>query len=165
MTGIYQDDTEVTAARPGENLKLRVTGVEEDEVSPGFVLCSVQNPVPQVTYFDVQASELGGEGGAMRFGCQGLMRCWPVRMQIARIKHRWPPSLHALSTGCPSIGFRSGAPNLSPLVCPCTPDPSGRAAGAQAHPVGRVQGHPPCALRQASDQGKEVRVSRRPATH
>lgn len=54
MTAIYQDDTEVTAARPGENLKLRVTGVEEDEVSPGFVLCSVHNPVPEVTYFDVQ---------------------------------------------------------------------------------------------------------------
>ncbi|KAL6775982.1 EFG3 [Auxenochlorella protothecoides x Auxenochlorella symbiontica] len=54
VTAIYQDDTEVTAARPGENLKLRVTGVEEDEVSPGFVLCSVHNPVPEVTYFDVQ---------------------------------------------------------------------------------------------------------------
>lgn len=54
VTAVLQDDTEVAAALPGENLKLRVSGIEEDEVSPGFVLSSVVRPVPEVTYFDAQ---------------------------------------------------------------------------------------------------------------
>lgn len=54
VAAVYQDDTEVAAARPGENLKLRVTGVEEDEVLPGFVACARHDPCPEVSYFDAQ---------------------------------------------------------------------------------------------------------------
>lgn len=54
VTTIYRDDNEVQAAKGGENLRLRLAGVDEDEVSPGFVLCSRHLPVPAVTYFDAQ---------------------------------------------------------------------------------------------------------------
>ena len=54
VTTIYRDDNEVQAAKGGENLRLRLGGVDEDEVSPGFVLCSRHLPVPAVTYFDAQ---------------------------------------------------------------------------------------------------------------
>ncbi len=43
---VYRDEAEVNAARPGENLRLRVQGVEEEDVSSGFVLSSRFNPVP-----------------------------------------------------------------------------------------------------------------------
>ena len=32
VTNIYRDDTEVSAAKGGENLRLRLTGVDEDEM-------------------------------------------------------------------------------------------------------------------------------------
>lgn len=54
VTTIYRDDNEVQAAKGGENLRLRLGGIDEDEVSPGFVLCSRHLPVPAVTYFDAQ---------------------------------------------------------------------------------------------------------------
>ena len=54
VTSIYTDDDEVSAARGGENLRLRLAGVDEDEVAAGFVICSRKCPVPCVTYFDAQ---------------------------------------------------------------------------------------------------------------
>ena len=54
MTAIYRDEVEVNAARPGENLRLRVQGVEEEDISAGFVLSSRFNPVPTVTQFECQ---------------------------------------------------------------------------------------------------------------
>ena len=40
VAAIHRDDVEVSAARGGENLRLRLSGVDEDEVQAGFVLCS-----------------------------------------------------------------------------------------------------------------------------
>ena len=37
-----------------ENLRIRLAGVDEDDISPGFVLCSRQLPVPAVTHFEAQ---------------------------------------------------------------------------------------------------------------
>ena len=54
VAAIHRDDVEVQAARGGENLRLRLSGVDEDEVQAGFVLCSRRAPVPCVTYFDAQ---------------------------------------------------------------------------------------------------------------
>ena len=54
VAAIHRDDVEVSAARGGENLRLRLSGVDEDEVQAGFVLCSRRAPVPCVTYFDAQ---------------------------------------------------------------------------------------------------------------
>ena len=54
VAAIHRDDIEVSAARGGENLRLRLAGVDEDEVQAGFVLCSRRAPVPCVTYFDAQ---------------------------------------------------------------------------------------------------------------
>eukprot|EP00884_Botryococcus_braunii_P004624 jgi/Botrbrau1/14162/Bobra.182_3s0102.1 len=51
---IYRDDDEVNAANCGENLRLRLTGIDEDELQAGFVICSRHKPVPCVTYFDAQ---------------------------------------------------------------------------------------------------------------
>jgi len=43
VSSILRDETEVTTAEAGENVKLRLDGVEEDEISKGFVLCSSVN--------------------------------------------------------------------------------------------------------------------------
>jgi peptide chain release factor subunit 3 len=54
VASIFRDEDEVAAAGGGENLRLRLNGVDEDDISPGFVLCSRRAPCPAVTYFDAQ---------------------------------------------------------------------------------------------------------------
>ncbi|KAK9839006.1 hypothetical protein WJX74_007734 [Apatococcus lobatus] len=51
---IFRDDAEVDAAKGGENLRIRLTGIEDTEISAGFVLCSRQRLVPAVTFFQAQ---------------------------------------------------------------------------------------------------------------
>ncbi|CAK0783525.1 hypothetical protein CVIRNUC_006724 [Coccomyxa viridis] len=51
---IYRDEEESAAARGGENLRLRLSGIDEEDIQPGFVICSRNCPVPCVTYFDAQ---------------------------------------------------------------------------------------------------------------
>ena len=72
---IYRDDVEVAAAKGGENLKLRLGGVEEGEIQQGFVICTKQAPVPCVTRFkaqlQVQSSSSYVGSGTLRDGAGG----------------------------------------------------------------------------------------------
>ena len=54
VDGVYRDEKETQSARCGENLRLRLSGCEETDISPGFVLSSVKSPVPVVTQFEAQ---------------------------------------------------------------------------------------------------------------
>ncbi|XP_024641755.1 eukaryotic peptide chain release factor GTP-binding subunit ERF3A isoform X2 [Medicago truncatula] len=54
VVAIYIDETRVKRAGPGENLRVRVSGVEEEDISAGFVLSSTANPIPAVTEFVAQ---------------------------------------------------------------------------------------------------------------
>lgn len=51
---LWSDDEEVTAVGPGENVKIKVKGIEEEDVSPGFVLCDASNPIKTGKIFDAQ---------------------------------------------------------------------------------------------------------------
>ncbi|KAI5058431.1 hypothetical protein GOP47_0026601 [Adiantum capillus-veneris] len=51
---ILRDVDEVRSAKPGENLRIRISGVEEEDILPGFVLCSIAKPIPAVVEFDAQ---------------------------------------------------------------------------------------------------------------
>eukprot|EP00897_Mesotaenium_endlicherianum_P002530 jgi/Mesen1/2304/ME000155S01401 len=48
----------VEMAKPGENLRIRLTGVEEEDISSGFVLSSISRPIPAVVEFDAQLQVL-----------------------------------------------------------------------------------------------------------
>ena len=54
VTTVYRDDLEVQAAKGGENLRLRLTGIDDDDIAAGFVVCSRNIVVPTVTYFNAQ---------------------------------------------------------------------------------------------------------------
>ena len=54
VEAIYRDEKECMATRSGENLRLRISGAEENDISPGFVISSIKNPVPMVTQFEAQ---------------------------------------------------------------------------------------------------------------
>lgn len=54
VLAIYMEDTEVKAARSGDNIRLRLKGVEEEEISVGFVACDPIRPVKAATSFQAQ---------------------------------------------------------------------------------------------------------------
>ena len=48
------EDSEITAARSGDNIRLRLKNVEEEDISPGFVLCIPARPIHTVMSFEAQ---------------------------------------------------------------------------------------------------------------
>jgi len=55
---IWSDDDETDEVVAGENVKLKLKGVEEDAVMPGFVLCSTDTPCKYGKVFDAQVQIL-----------------------------------------------------------------------------------------------------------
>jgi peptide chain release factor subunit 3 len=51
---LWSDDIEVTGVTSGENIKAKVKGIEETDVTPGFVLCCPTNPIKTGRVFDAQ---------------------------------------------------------------------------------------------------------------
>lgn len=51
---MWSDDNETDSANPGENLKIKVSGVEEEDITGGFVLCSPENLCHTGKLFDAQ---------------------------------------------------------------------------------------------------------------
>ncbi|GFS32361.1 translation elongation factor EF1A/initiation factor IF2gamma family protein [Actinidia rufa] len=54
VLAVYCDEDKVRCAGPGENLRVRLSGIEEEDILSGFVLCSVAKPIPAVSEFVAQ---------------------------------------------------------------------------------------------------------------
>ncbi|XP_060749110.1 G1 to S phase transition 1, like isoform X2 [Tachysurus vachellii] len=54
VLSLLSDDVETDDAGPGENLKLRLKGIEEEEILPGFILCTPENLCHSGRTFDAQ---------------------------------------------------------------------------------------------------------------
>ncbi|CAN8312443.1 unnamed protein product [Cochlearia groenlandica] len=54
VVAIFCDEDKVKRAGPGENLRVRITGIEDEDILTGFVLSSTLTPVPAVTEFVAQ---------------------------------------------------------------------------------------------------------------
>jgi peptide chain release factor subunit 3 len=54
VLAVYCDEDKVKRAGPGENLRVRLSGIEEEDISAGFVLSSISQPIPAVTEFVAQ---------------------------------------------------------------------------------------------------------------
>lgn len=51
---LWSDEEECKSANPGENVKLKLKNVEEEDVTSGFVLCSPENTCETCSVFDAQ---------------------------------------------------------------------------------------------------------------
>lgn len=58
VLGILSDDVETDSVAPGENLKIRLKGIEEEEILPGFILCDPNNLCHSGRTFDAQVNLL-----------------------------------------------------------------------------------------------------------
>ncbi|XP_051116685.1 uncharacterized protein LOC127241597 isoform X2 [Andrographis paniculata] len=54
VVSVYCDEVKVRRAGPGENLRVRMSGIEEEDILSGFVLCSIEKPIPGVSEFVAQ---------------------------------------------------------------------------------------------------------------
>ncbi|XP_037133467.1 eukaryotic peptide chain release factor GTP-binding subunit ERF3A isoform X1 [Syngnathus acus] len=54
VLSLLSDEVETDDACPGENLKMRLKGIEEEEILPGFILCSPDNLCHTGRTFDAQ---------------------------------------------------------------------------------------------------------------
>lgn len=51
---LWRDEDETGSVNCGENVKVKLRGVEEADVAPGFVLCDPNNPCKTGRIFDAQ---------------------------------------------------------------------------------------------------------------
>jgi len=59
VTAMFNElEEEIPSAMSGDNVRIRLRGVEDDDVSPGFVLTSPNKPVHAVTRFEAQLAIL-----------------------------------------------------------------------------------------------------------
>jgi peptide chain release factor subunit 3 len=54
VLSVHCDENEVEIAGPGENVRVKLSGIEEEDVLSGSVLSSISNPVTAVTEFHAQ---------------------------------------------------------------------------------------------------------------
>jgi len=54
VTQLWSDEVESESANPGENVKVKLKNVEEEDVSPGFVLCTPEDVCQTGHLFDAQ---------------------------------------------------------------------------------------------------------------
>lgn len=54
VDNLWSDDIEVTKVVCGENVKVKLKGVDEADISVGFVLCDPNNPIKSTKKFDAQ---------------------------------------------------------------------------------------------------------------
>lgn len=59
VMAIYNEvEDEVSAALCGDNVRIRLRGVEDEDISPGFVLTSPSNPIRAVKQFEAELAIL-----------------------------------------------------------------------------------------------------------
>ena len=54
VVAIFADENELQIAYNGDNVRLRLKGVTEEDLQPGYVLCGQKNPVHAVMAFEAQ---------------------------------------------------------------------------------------------------------------
>lgn len=57
ILGVFTEaDEAMTVATSGDQVRLRIKGAEEEDISVGFVLCTPKSPVHVVTTFEAQVA-------------------------------------------------------------------------------------------------------------
>lgn len=55
LSALYgEGEEEISKAMAGDQIRARLRNIEEDQIMPGFVLCSVKRPVHYVSSFEAQ---------------------------------------------------------------------------------------------------------------
>lgn len=74
-------EDEITSAMCGDNVRIRVRGVDDEDISPGFVLTSPANPIHAVRQFEAQLAILDHKS-IICAGYSAVMHCHTLAEEI-----------------------------------------------------------------------------------
>ncbi|CAJ1335625.1 unnamed protein product [Effrenium voratum] len=75
VTSVFINDVDMQFATCGENVTLKMSGISDEELKKGYVLCSDKSPIPAVTKFKatIHLIELGPDRPVMTSGYVAVM--------------------------------------------------------------------------------------------
>ncbi|EIW61427.1 eukaryotic polypeptide chain release factor 3 [Trametes versicolor FP-101664 SS1] len=74
-------EDEITSAMCGDNVRIRVRGVDDEDISPGFVLTSPTNPIHAVRQFEAQLAILDHKS-IICAGYSAVMHCHTLAEEV-----------------------------------------------------------------------------------
>jgi peptide chain release factor subunit 3 len=82
---ILVDDEPADVAQSGDNVKLKLKNIEEEEIHPGFVVCMLGSPCTVGNIFDarVQITELSGESKIIAAGFTCILHIHTAIEEVA----------------------------------------------------------------------------------
>ncbi|KAH9912629.1 eukaryotic polypeptide chain release factor 3 [Epithele typhae] len=85
VSAIYNEmEDEVDAAFSGDNVRIRLRGVDDEDISPGFVLTSPSNPVHAVRQFEAQLAILDHKN-IICAGYSAVMHCHTLSEEVTLV--------------------------------------------------------------------------------
>ena len=82
VSAIYNEmEDEVNHAICGDNVRIRLRGVDDEEISPGFVLTSPSNPIHAVRQFEAQLTILDHKN-IICAGYSAVMHCHTISEEV-----------------------------------------------------------------------------------
>jgi len=149
---LYREADEIQYALPGENIRIRVTGVEEDSVSTGFVVCGMQNPGRGVKVFEAQLAilDLLEHKALFTAGYKAVMHCHTLteEIEVTKLIHQIDPKTKQPMKGKKCAFVKSG----SIVVC--------RIAIALPCLVERFADYPQLGRFTLRDEGKTIAIGK-----
>ena len=98
ITAIYNElEEEISSAMCGDNVRVRLRGVEDEDISPGFVLTSPKNPVHAVRHFEAQLAILEHKN-IICAGYSAIMHVHTLSEEITLPVRSPPSSIHSLQS-------------------------------------------------------------------
>ncbi|RDX55444.1 eukaryotic polypeptide chain release factor 3 [Lentinus brumalis] len=85
VTAIHNEmDDEVTSALCGDNVRIRLRGVDDEDISPGFVLTSPSHPIHAVRQFEAQLAILDSKN-IICAGYSAVMHCHTLSEEVTLV--------------------------------------------------------------------------------
>jgi len=112
ISALYgETEDEVPHATSGEQVRMRIKGAEEEDIFPGFVLCSAKRPVHNVTTFEAQIRLLELKSIlSAGFNCVIHVHSATEEVTFAELLHKLEPKTNRKSKKPP--GFAKAGMNI-----------------------------------------------------
>ena len=88
VTGIYFEESELSVGKSGSIVRLKLRGVEEDELAVGFVLCSPERPIHVGTRFQAKLQIIDTKN-IISAGYKAVLHIHTLAEQVTLTRFLW----------------------------------------------------------------------------
>ncbi|KAK5131223.1 hypothetical protein LTR08_001192 [Meristemomyces frigidus] len=146
-----ESEEEIERAMCGEQVRLRIKGAEEEDIYPGFVLCSVKRPVHCVTSFEAQIRLLELKSIlSAGFNCVLHIHSATEEVTFSALLHKLEPKTNRKSKKAP--GFAKQGMNIIARLTV--------TGGAGSVCVERFEDYPQLGRFTLRDQGQTIAIGK-----